>query len=93
MLREFPLNKGGRRLFLSLPVIAGDRVFSLILGRSSLRGFCLFISYYLFDYRQKNPLKYSIAVSHSFQPHCNLLRKIPQRVIARAENHIMVPFL
>ena len=39
-----------------------ETVFSLILGPDKdwgLRGFCLFIfSDFLFDYRQKNPLKY-----------------------------------
>jgi hypothetical protein len=43
---------------------AGESIFSLILGRSSLRGFCLFISEYIFDYRQKNPLKYPLSGSH-----------------------------
>jgi hypothetical protein len=36
-----------------------DIVSSLILGRSDLRGFCLFIlEIFSMDYQQKNPLKY-----------------------------------
>ncbi len=36
-------------------------VFSLILGRSDLRGFCLFVlEIFSMDYRQKNPLKYYV---------------------------------
>jgi hypothetical protein len=34
-----------------------ETVFSLILGRIDLRGFCLFIMREEIDYRQKNPLK------------------------------------
>jgi hypothetical protein len=44
---------------------AEERVFSLILGRSSLRGFCLFIFHAVCDYRQKNPFKYSLFGSRS----------------------------
>jgi hypothetical protein len=53
------------KLVINVFAIAGDRVFSLILGRSSLRGFCLFSSECVVDYRQKNPLKYSISVSQA----------------------------
>jgi hypothetical protein len=36
-----------------------DIVSSLILGRSDLRGFCLFtLEIFSIEYRQKNPLKY-----------------------------------
>jgi hypothetical protein len=36
-----------------------DIVSSLILGRSDLRGFCLFIlEIFSMEYQQKNPLKY-----------------------------------
>jgi hypothetical protein len=47
-------------------LVAGDRIFSLILGppKAALRGFCLFIEKCIGDYRQKNPLKYSISGSY-----------------------------
>jgi hypothetical protein len=56
-------------------------MFSLILGRSDLRGFCLStISAY--DYRQKNPLKYSI--SHIL----DLMKKVGVQCVQRFFTHI-----